>query len=40
MSNPYKVLVIVPAYNEAESICATVKAVIDSGYDYVVVNDG
>ena len=40
MSNHYRVLVIVPAYNEAESICATVKAVIDSGYDYVVVNDG
>lgn len=40
MNNPNRVLVIVPAYNEAESIRATVKAVIDAGYDYVVVNDG
>ena len=40
MNNPNRVLVIVPAYNEAESIRASVKAVIDAGYDYVVVNDG
>ena len=40
MNNPNRVLVIVPAYNEAESIRSSVKAVIDAGYDYVVVNDG
>lgn len=40
MNNPNRVLVILPAYNEAESILSSVKAVIDAGYDYVVVNDG
>ena len=35
-----KVLVVIPAYNEAENIVATVKTVTDQGYDYVVVNDG
>ena len=35
-----KVLVVIPAYNEAENIVATVKTVTDLGYDYVVVNDG
>lgn len=34
------VLVIIPAYNEAESICKTVESVKKAGYDYVVVNDG
>lgn len=34
------VLVIIPAYNEAESICETVRSVEQAGYDYVVVNDG
>lgn len=34
------VLVIIPAYNEAESICETVRSVEQVGYDYVVVNDG
>ncbi len=34
------VLVIIPAYNEAASIVATVNAVIAAGFDYVVVNDG
>ena len=34
------VLVIIPAYNEAASIVATVNAVIATGFDYVVVNDG
>ncbi len=33
-------LVIIPAYNEAENIVATVKTVTDQGFDYVVVNDG
>ena len=35
-----KVLIIIPAYNEAENIEKTVKDVIDNtNYDYVVVND-
>lgn len=34
------ILVIIPAYNEADSILNTVKAVSSFGYDYVVVNDG
>ncbi len=33
-------LVIIPAYNEEEAILETVKNVVSSGYDYVVVNDG
>ena len=35
-----RVLVIIPAYNEEESLLAVVQSVIESGYDYVVVNDG
>lgn len=35
-----KVLVVIPAYNEADNILDTVQGVIDKGYDYVVVNDG
>lgn len=35
-----RVLVIIPAYNEAENIEATVQSVIDAGFDYLVVNDG
>lgn len=35
-----RVLVIVPAYNEETNIEATVRAVVDAGYDYVVINDG
>ncbi len=35
-----KVLVVIPAYNEAENIVSTVKTVTDQGFDYVVVNDG
>ena len=35
-----KVLVIIPAYNEQESILSTVQSVQSFGYDYVVVNDG
>ena len=34
------VLVIIPAYNEQESIVSVVRSVITAGYDYVVVNDG
>lgn len=35
-----KVLLVIPAYNEEESIVGTVEAVIAAGYDYVVINDG
>ncbi|MBU5406202.1 glycosyltransferase family 2 protein [Paraeggerthella hongkongensis] len=35
-----KVLVIIPAYNEQESIVAAVSSVVGTGYDYLVVNDG
>lgn len=36
----YRVLVIVPAYNEQDSILSTVGKIISCGYDYIVVNDG
>lgn len=35
-----KILFIIPAYNEEESILHTVRSVSQVGYDYVVVNDG
>lgn len=35
-----RVLVIIPAYNEAECIVRVVEDVKASGYDYIVVNDG
>lgn len=35
-----RVLVIVPAYNEQDCIVETVKRIKETGYDYVVVNDG
>lgn len=35
-----RVLLIIPAYNEAEAIVRTVQSVADAGYDYVVINDG
>ena len=35
-----RVLVIIPAYNERESILSTVDGIRNLGYDYVVVNDG
>ena len=35
-----RTLVIIPAYNEAESILAVVRSVERAGYDYLVVNDG
>ena len=34
------VLVVIPAYNEQESIVSVVNDVVSAGYDYVVVNDG
>ncbi|MBQ9059426.1 MAG: glycosyltransferase family 2 protein [Atopobiaceae bacterium] len=35
-----KVLLIIPAYNEEESILGVVDTIRSSGYDYIVVNDG
>lgn len=35
-----KVLVIIPAYNEADCIVDTVHQVIKAGFDYIVINDG
>lgn len=40
MDPKLRVLVIIPAYNEAENIVATVRSVEACGYDYVVINDG
>lgn len=35
-----RVLVIIPAYNEEESLPLVVNRIIGRGYDYVVINDG
>lgn len=35
-----KIILIVPAYNESESIQNTVKSIIDNDYDYIIINDG
>jgi glycosyltransferase involved in cell wall biosynthesis len=35
-----KVLVIIPAYNERDSILGVVQSVKDAGYEYLVINDG
>ncbi|WP_270255504.1 glycosyltransferase family 2 protein [Collinsella intestinalis] len=35
-----KVLIVIPAYNEADNILNTVRGVVEHGYDYIVVNDG
>lgn len=34
------VLIIIPAYNEEDSIAATVRDIKATGFDYVVINDG
>ena len=39
-NNALRVLVIVPAYNEQDCIVETVRRIKETGYDYVVVNDG
>lgn len=33
-------LIVIPAYNEADNILNTVRGVVEHGYDYIVVNDG
>lgn len=40
MQDSMRVLVIIPAYNEQDSILSTVRSVSSLGYDYVVINDG
>lgn len=38
-----RLLVLIPAYNEAESICGTVEGLrpyLQEGWDYIIVNDG
>lgn len=35
-----RVLIVIPAYNEQESIVSVVESVVKAGYDYVVINDG
>ncbi|AEB07234.1 glycosyl transferase family 2 [Coriobacterium glomerans PW2] len=40
MSSTISALIIIPAYNEAECILTTARAVEAAGYDYVIVNDG
>lgn len=39
-NNVPRVLIIVPAYNEQDCIVETVRRIKETGYDYVVVNDG
>jgi glycosyltransferase involved in cell wall biosynthesis len=34
------VLIVIPAYNEAESIVRIVDDIVQAGYDYIVINDG
>lgn len=35
-----RVIIIIPAFNEAEAILSTVNEVKRAGYDYIVINDG
>ena len=35
-----RVLVIIPAFNEQDSVVDVAKGVMANGYDYIVVNDG
>ncbi len=35
-----KVLLVIPAYNEQDSVLDVARKVEDTGYDYVIVNDG
>ena len=35
-----KILLIIPAFNEQDSICDTINIVTKTPYDYIIVNDG
>ena len=35
-----KVLLIVPAFNEEKSIEKTIEAILSTGHDYIIINDG
>lgn len=35
-----RVILVIPAYNEAASIVSTMKQIINSNYDYIIINDG
>ncbi|MBP3885360.1 MAG: glycosyltransferase family 2 protein [Olsenella sp.] len=35
-----RALIVIPAYNEEDSIVSVVESVVAAGYDYVVINDG
>lgn len=39
-SGTKKILLIIPAYNEQDSIAATIKQIAPFPYDYIVINDG
>lgn len=36
----HKILLIIPAYNEEDSIQKTIKQILKTNYDYIVINDG
>lgn len=36
----YKIILIIPAYNEESSIQKTIETVINAKYNYIVINDG
>ena len=40
MSTNHRILLIVPAYNEQDSIQKTIDSILDAKYDYVIINDG
>ena len=35
-----RILIIIPAYNESQSIERTIGSILQTHYDYVVINDG
>ena len=35
-----EVLIIIPAYNEEKTITKTVESILNTKYDYIIINDG
>ena len=35
-----KTIIIIPAYNEEDSIESTINTILDNHYDYIIINDG